>query len=83
MKQLYFYMSDVMLLYTSLPSSPHTLRATVDHKRLSVFGVDYWGQDSGHLRTTPWRCYGWLHARKHARAHTHTARELTLYFKFL
>jgi len=37
MKQLYFYVSDVMLIYTSLPSLPHSLRTTVDHKRLSIF----------------------------------------------
>jgi hypothetical protein len=43
MKLLYFYMSDVTLLYTSLPSSPRTLRTMVDHKRLSTFGVDYGG----------------------------------------
>jgi hypothetical protein len=54
MKQLYFYMSDVMLLYTSLPSSLHTLCTRVDHtQRLSIFGVDYRGQESGHLCTTP------------------------------
>ena len=42
-------MSDVILLYSFLPSSPHTLCTTVDHKSLSVCRVDYQGQKSGHL----------------------------------
>ena len=74
------FMSDVTLLYTSLPSSPHTLCTMLDHKRLSIFGVDYPGQESGHLCTTPWRGMGdctetWTHT-----PHTHKAREFTSYF---
>jgi len=75
-KQLYFYVSDVMLLYTCLPSLPHTLCTTVDHKRLSVFGVDYRGQESGHLRTTSWRRTGdctetWTHTNKARKLNSH------------
>jgi hypothetical protein len=77
MKQLYFYVSDVMLLYTSLPSLPHALCTMLDHIRLSVFGVDYWGQESGHLCTTSWRR---TNDCTETWTHTHKARNLNSYF---
>ena len=56
MKQLYFHMFDViMLFYISLSSWPNinTLCTVVDRERLSVFTVDHWVQKSGHVCPIP------------------------------
>jgi hypothetical protein len=43
MKQLKYYMSDVMLFYISLSSKPiNTLCMIADRERFSAFGVDHW-----------------------------------------
>ena len=70
------FMSDVILLYSFLPSSPHTLCTTVDHKSLSVCRVDYQGQKSGHLHYED----VWVTAQKLEHTHTNKTRKLTSYF---
>jgi hypothetical protein len=62
MKQLYFYMSDIItLLYTALPNWPNinTLYTVADRERFSVFRVDHLVRTSGYLyRKVSWviRC---------------------------
>jgi len=51
MKRLYFHMSDlIMLFYISLSGWPNINKLfTIDREKFSVFRLDYWIQNSGHL----------------------------------